>query len=73
MWGDHPPFQIDANFGGTSGIANMLVQNRKDEVKILPALPKDFENGYVKGLRIKNGKSVNIKWEKGKLVDYQIY
>lgn len=73
LWGDHPPFQIDANFGGTAGIANMLVQDRNGEVKILPALPKEFDSGYVKGLRIKNGKSVDIKWSNGKLESYNIY
>lgn len=73
LWGDHPPFQIDANFGGTASIANMLVQDRNGEVKILPALPKDFENGYVKGLRIKNGKSVDIKWNNGRVDEYRIY
>lgn len=73
LWGDHPPFQIDANFGGTAAIANMLVQDRNGEVKILPALPKEFENGYVTGLRIKDGKSVDIKWSHGTLEDYKIY
>ena len=73
LWGNHPPFQIDANFGGTAGIANMLVQDRNGEVKILPSLPQEFENGYVKGLRIKNGKLVDIKWSNGKIEDYQIY
>lgn len=73
LWGDHPPFQIDANFGGTASIANMLVQDRNGQVKILPALPKEFEDGYVKGLRIKNGKTVDIQWKSGALVDYQIY
>lgn len=73
LWGDHPPFQIDANFGGTAGIANMLIQDRNGTVKILPALPKEFETGYVKGLRIKNCKSIDIEWEDGKLVNYQVY
>lgn len=73
LWGDHPPFQIDANFGGAAAIANMLVQDRNGEVKILPALPKEFENGYVKGLRIKNGKSVDIKWSHSELENYRIY
>ncbi|RFZ78864.1 glycoside hydrolase family 95 protein [Lacrimispora amygdalina] len=73
LWCAHPPFQIDGNFGGTAGIANMLVQERNGKVKILPALPSEFENGYVKGLRIKNGKTVDIKWSNGKLEDYKIY
>lgn len=73
LWDAHPPFQIDGNFGGTAGIANMLVQDRNGEVKILPALPAEFDNGYVKGLRIKNGKTVDIKWSNGKLEDYKVY
>lgn len=70
LWDAHPPFQIDGNFGGTAGIANMLVQDRNGKIKILPALPKQFDEGYVKGLRIKNGKSIDIKWSNGKLEDY---
>lgn len=73
LWGDHPPFQIDANFGGTAGIANMLVQDRNGELKILPALPKEFADGYVNGLRIKNGRTVDIEWKSGKLVSYKVY
>jgi alpha-L-fucosidase 2 len=72
LWDAHPPFQIDGNFGGTAGIANMLVQDRSGELKILPALPAEFDNGYVKGLRIKNGKTIDIKWSNGRLEDYQI-
>ncbi|RAK08146.1 alpha-L-fucosidase 2 [Halanaerobium saccharolyticum] len=73
LWDAHPPFQIDGNFGGIAGIANMLVQDRNDEVKILPALPEEFENGHVKGLRIKKGKTIDISWSNGELDDYQIY
>ncbi len=73
LWDAHPPFQIDGNFGGTAGIANMLVQDRKGELKILPALPKAFKNGYVKGLRIKNGKLIDIAWENSKEVTHKIY
>lgn len=73
LWDAHPPFQIDGNFGGIAGIANMLVQDRNGEIKILPALPAEFENGYVKGLRVKNGKTVDIIWNNGKVEDYKIY
>jgi len=73
LWDACPPFQIDGNFGGTAAIANMLVQDRNGEIKILPALPVEFESGYVKGLRVKNGKTVDIKWSMGKLEDYKIY
>lgn len=73
LWDAHPPFQIDGNFGGTAGIANMLVQDRNGEIKILPALPAEFESGYAKGLRVKNGKMIDIKWNNGNLEDYRIY
>ena len=73
LWDGHPPFQIDGNFGGTAGIANMLVQDRGGEVVFLPALPKQFSSGCVKGLRIKGGKAVDMKWESGKLVEKRVY
>lgn len=73
LWDAHPPFQIDGNFGGTAAIANMLVQDRKGEVKILPALPKRFKDGYVKGLCVKGKKAVDIVWQDGEVVDYKIY
>lgn len=73
LWGDHPPFQIDANFGGIAAIANMLVQDRNGEVRLLPALPKQFKDGYVKGLRIKNGRTVDIHWKNHELIEHRIY
>lgn len=73
LWDAHPPFQIDGNFGGTAAIANMLVQDRNGEVKLLPALPKEFDAGYVKGLCIKGKKAVDIVWKEGKVAEYRIY
>lgn len=73
LWSAHPPFQIDGNFGGAAGLANMMVQDRNGEIKILPAMPAQFSTGYVKGLRIKNGKTVDINWEDGELESYRIY
>lgn len=63
LWDAHEPFQIDGNFGGTAGIANMLVQDRNHKVSILPALPRAWRRGYVKGLCIKDGKCIDIKWD----------
>ena len=73
LWDAHPPFQIDGNFGGTAAIANMLVQDRGGELKILPALPGKWKNGFVKGLRIKGNQTIDIEWENGKAVKTGIH
>jgi len=69
-----PPFQIDANFGGEAGLAEMLIQSHAGYINLLPAIPDEWQQeGEVKGLKTRGNYTVDFKWKNGRITSYHIY
>ena len=72
LFDKHPPFQIDGNFGATAAIVEMLVQSNEERIVLLPALPKAWKNGHMKGIRVVGNASVDIEWKDSELTSARL-
>jgi alpha-L-fucosidase 2 len=68
-----PPFQIDGNLGGPAAIVEMLVQSTPDEITVLPALPRQWPSGSLKGVRVRGGGQADIAWKEGRLTELKLW
>jgi alpha-L-fucosidase 2 len=68
-----PPFQIEGNLGGSAAITEMLVQSTCDEIRVLPALPRQWSSGSLKGVRVRGGAKLDITWNESSLTELRLH
>lgn len=68
----HPPFQIDGNLGGLSGMTEMLLQSHNDEIHLLPALPESWHTGSISGLCARGGFTLDLRWKESRLLQAEV-
>lgn len=73
IWARTAPYQIDANFGLTSAVLEMLLLTKEDKISVLPALPSEWNNGAAKGIRCRGGHIVDLDWDTDSKVSVKIY
>jgi hypothetical protein len=72
LWAAHPPFQIDANFGGTAGVAEMLLQSHEGYIELLPAMPAAWSTGRFRGLLARGGFEIDAEWRDRRIVSVRV-
>lgn len=72
MFGNHPPMQMDGTYGMTGGMSEIFIQSHAGQIELLPALPKQWPDGSIKGIRARGNITVDMTWKDGKVTDYKL-